>query len=228
MPFFSPLRLFVIPFVFLVALPLAICASITTIIAFLVLFLRLFLVYFDLGLETLSYVLVGHAAQARYVTSRSTSSITPTSSTSLTPAGSPATATFRHRRPLKRQTSAGSGTTTQITGLGGLSGLPPSSAGLDRDFEGVGGWRLDGDNPAADERQWLNLNSRLGVPKPRHHFRSQSGDPVIRGSRSVGTSYSPVKLKMTQSPSRPGSRTPNMVRVQGLTGSTQDGYFRFV
>jgi hypothetical protein len=74
MLFFNPLKLFIFPFVFLIALPLALCAGATTILAFLVLFLRLFLVYFDVGLETLRYVVVGHATQARYIAVRAQSS----------------------------------------------------------------------------------------------------------------------------------------------------------
>lgn len=66
MPFFNPLKFLVFPFVFVVAFPLALFAGATTIIAFLVLFMRLFLVYFDVSLETVRYVLVGHATQAHY------------------------------------------------------------------------------------------------------------------------------------------------------------------
>ncbi|KAJ8124664.1 hypothetical protein O1611_g8976 [Lasiodiplodia mahajangana] len=70
MPFFSPVKFLVFPFAFLVALPLALAAGATTILAFLVLFLRLFLVYFDVGLETLRYILIGNATQARSITVR--------------------------------------------------------------------------------------------------------------------------------------------------------------
>lgn len=59
------------------------------------------------------------------------------------------------------------------------TGLAPSS-GLDRDFEGIGGWRLDDrDNDSG----WTNINSRLELPLERstvarHTQRSQSVGPV--------------------------------------------------
>ncbi|KAI0390969.1 hypothetical protein F5Y17DRAFT_442497 [Xylariaceae sp. FL0594] len=232
MPFFSPVRLFVLPFVFLVAMPLAFFASVTTMLAFAVLFFRLCLVYCDLGLETLRYVLVGHAAQARYVASHGTPSLTPTTSRDTTPVHSPAVSGFRHRRPLKRLTSAGSGSSTPAVYSNGLSRILPSSAGLERDFEGIGGWRLDSvgfdAHATAHESQWYNLNSRLETPKWRHHFRSQSGDPVMRGSGSIAGSNNLVKLKMTSSPGRSGQRTPNISKTPGFSRSGHDEYFPLV
>lgn len=64
------------------------------------------------------------------------------------------------------------------------------SIGMDRDFEGVGGWRLNGKNPADDEA-WAQLNSRLELPldqQRRHHRRSPSGGGAItpRGGAGAG------------------------------------------
>ncbi|KAI1177483.1 hypothetical protein F4777DRAFT_542253 [Nemania sp. FL0916] len=222
MLFFSPLKFFIFPFVFVVALPLALCAGATTILAFLVLFLRLFLVYFDVGLETLRYVLVGHATQGRYIASPTNTTAPP----------SPATATFRHRRRMKRQGSSGSGSMTPVPGFDGLSAVTPS-IGLERDFEGVGGWRLE----AADEQQWYNLNSRLENPYRRHHFRSQSGGAVLSGPTATRPSTavnlfsmgsrSPESAGLTPSPNRSGTRTPtiHIKPPQGFTKADQDGYF---
>lgn len=60
------------------------------------------------------------------------------------------------------------------------SGLTPS-VGMDRDFEGIGGWRLD---EQGDEAAWTQINSRLELPQERtsismrhHHQRSQSAGP---------------------------------------------------
>ncbi|KAI3320048.1 hypothetical protein HD806DRAFT_507570 [Xylariaceae sp. AK1471] len=159
--------------------------------------------------------------------------MTPVSTTTLTPATSPATTAFRHRRRGYRH-SAGSGTITPGSGYDGLSLLTPS-IGLERDFEGVGGWRLDSadlDAGADDEQQWYNLNSRLEIPKQRHHFRSQSGGALMTGpsgsrliskSGSQTASHSPERLKMTSSPSQSRSRTPTISKHQGFT--YQDGYF---
>jgi len=148
-----------------------------------------------------------------------------------TPVHSPAITTFRHRRPLKRQASTGSGSATPVMASGGLSGVLPSSVGFERDFEGVGGWRLDSvgfDTHAAHEHQWFNLNSRLEAPNRRHHFRSQSGDPVMRSSGSMVGSNHLVKLKMTPSPGRSRPRTPNLNKPPGLTRTGQDEYFPLV
>ncbi|KAI8635213.1 hypothetical protein F5Y19DRAFT_4427 [Xylariaceae sp. FL1651] len=235
MSFLYPLKLFVFPFVFLVALPLALCAGVTTILAFLVLFLRLFLVYFDVGLDTLRYVLVGHAVHGRYFTSRATPSTTPLSSLNSTPLASPEPTTFRHRRRRRRQGSAGSGSITPIGGFDGLSLTP--SVGLDRDFEGVGGWRLDSvdlNADAADEQAWYNLNSRLQIPDQRHHFRSQSGGAVMTGTSGLGLytkmgrtvgPYNAEGLKMTSSPDRSRSRTPTISKSQNLARFEHHEYF---
>jgi hypothetical protein len=55
------------------------------------------------------------------------------------------------------------------------AGMTPS-VGLDRDFEGIGGWRIQDDRE--DEENWTNINSRLELPAERapfrHHQRSQS------------------------------------------------------
>ncbi|KAI0409544.1 hypothetical protein F4802DRAFT_149050 [Xylaria palmicola] len=224
--FFNPLKFFALPFVFLAALPLALCAGFTTILAFLVLFLRLFLVYFDVGLETLQYVLVGHATQTGYLASRRTAGIAPDSSVDPTPISSPAVTSFRHQRRSKRHGSGGSGSITPVSGADRLSVVTPS-IGLERDFEGIGGWRL-GD---ADEQQWYNLNSRLENPYRRHSFRSQSGGPVMSvpiGSRTIAKldtaagSHSPERPKLTPPPTRSSSRTP---KPHGFTKMDQESYF---
>ncbi|KAK4204084.1 hypothetical protein QBC40DRAFT_273345 [Triangularia verruculosa] len=60
------------------------------------------------------------------------------------------------------------------------AGLAPS-VGLGRDYEGIGGWRLD-DN--GDDSDWTNINSRLELPLDgrtsftRSHSRSQSAGPM--------------------------------------------------
>ena len=64
--------------------------------------------------------------------------------------------------------------------------MMPSSVGMDRDFEGVGGWRLNGRGSAAsaaaaddDDDAWTHINSRLSLPLDhhwrQHHHRSPSG-----------------------------------------------------
>ncbi|KAI1426805.1 hypothetical protein F5Y12DRAFT_234156 [Xylaria sp. FL1777] len=235
--FFGPLKFFVFPFVFIVAFPLALCAGITTIVAFLVLFLRLFLVYFDVGLETLRYVLIGHATHARYITSRGTSGVTPGSPTTLASLPSSSTATtLKHRRREKSHRRGSSGLVVPSSALDGFAAVTPS-IGLERDFEGVGGWRLestDVDTDNAEEQQWCNLNSRLENPYRRFHFRSQSGGALVSGPAGSGIlarpvfmtrSRSPEALRRSASPSRSSSRTPTITKHHGLTKVDQDDYF---
>ncbi|XXG94383.1 hypothetical protein Hte_000638 [Hypoxylon texense] len=228
---FNPLQIFIFPFLFFVALPLALCAGFTTILAFMVLFLRLFLVYFDVGLETVRYVLLGHAAHARYIASQQTPNTTPTPSESSPPSSPEA----RTRRRRKRQSSISSGTTTPIGNLEGL-GLTPS-LGFERDFEGVGGWRLDRvdvDADTAEDQQWYTLNSRLDIPDRRHHFRSQSGGAVLSGANGLGLyvkganttgAYSPDGMRIYASPNSSRSRTPTCSKPPAFTKLDEDGYF---
>ncbi|KAI1631015.1 hypothetical protein F4809DRAFT_205057 [Biscogniauxia mediterranea] len=216
----SPLQFLVFPFVFLVAFPLALCAGFTTILAFLVLFLRLFLVYFDVGLETLRLILVGNTAHNRYLAAQRLHSRTSSSSSGSSHLSSPEATLLRTRRRRTRKSSVGSGTTTPVGGLDGLALTP--GVGLDRDFEGIGGWRLDSVDVDADNtnnQQWYNLNSRLELPDHRHHSRSQSGGSLVPGTCSVGSytrsgtltgTQSPEGLRMTTSPNSSKSRTSSI------------------
>ncbi|KAI5926739.1 hypothetical protein F4810DRAFT_653300 [Camillea tinctor] len=222
----NPLQFLIFPFLFLVALPVALCAGFTTILAFFVLFIRLFLVYFDVGLETLHFLFTGNATLH---------SRTPSSSLSSSPLPSPNATHSRTKRHRRRKSSTGSGTATgSITPVGGSDNLALTpSIGLERDFEGLGGWRLDsadGGADTADDKQWYNLNSRLELPDHRHHSRSQSGGTLLPGSCSVGPytrsgvpmgTLSPEALRMTTS--------PNSSRLKLHDGSTKldndDSYF---
>ncbi|CAJ2502147.1 Uu.00g050000.m01.CDS01 [Anthostomella pinea] len=248
MALFNPLQFLVFPFVFLIALPLALCAGFTTILAFLVLFLRLFAVYFDIGLETLHLMIVGHSAQHRYIASRRNSpshpvagpysgdTLPPSSSAGSSPASSSGGSSSRyrqHRRNNKRQGSA----SVPITPGVGAPGVyaRPSSAGLDRDFEGLGGWRLDSVDVDADAAEY-NLNSRLEIPDRRHHFRTQSGPGAVLAGGTTGVglyakagtrsnAHSPVGLRMTTSPNSARSRTPTTTKPPTFTRVDHDGYF---
>ncbi|KAK3352366.1 hypothetical protein B0T25DRAFT_184197 [Lasiosphaeria hispida] len=93
-------------------------------------------------------------------------------------------AALRHSRRSSQASLASIGTITPIH----EDDVPPSvsesglipSVGVDRDFEGIGGWRLDNGNDAEDS-QWSKINSRLELPlerfSARHHQRSQSVGP---------------------------------------------------
>ncbi|KAI2468900.1 hypothetical protein F4781DRAFT_396283 [Annulohypoxylon bovei var. microspora] len=231
MALFNPFQFFIFPFLFIIALPLALCAGFTTILAFMVLFLRLSLVYFDAGLETLRYILVGHAAHTRSVAAQRAPSITPPPSLEHSLPSSPEP---RHRRRRKTQGSGSSGSITPVNSLDGFALTP--SIGLERDFEGVGGWRLDSvdvDADAADDPQWYNLNSRLDVSDRRHHVRSQSGG-AVSGTNGLGlylkgagttSSCNSEGLRIYTSPNSSRSRTPTSSRPRGFTKLDRDEYF---
>ncbi|KAF3055653.1 hypothetical protein GL218_07095 [Daldinia childiae] len=235
MAVFSPLQFFIFPFLFFVALPLALCAGFTTILAFMVLFLRLFLVYFDVGLETLRYVLVGHTAHSRSMAHRRTPSGTPPHSPESSPSSSPEA---RHRRRRSKiHGSFSSGSATPISSFDGLALTP--TTGLERDFEGVGGWRLDSVDVDADtaNQQWYSLNSRLELPDRRHHSRSHSGGTVLPGNSGLGlymkgasasTAYNPEGLKIYASPNSSRSRTPTSSRPRSFTKVDDNEYFPIV
>ncbi|KAI1341575.1 hypothetical protein F5Y15DRAFT_361067 [Xylariaceae sp. FL0016] len=234
----NPLQFLVFPFVLFVAFPLALCAGFTTIFAFLVLFARLFLVYFDVGLETLRYVLLGHAAQTRYIASQRTpsASLLASADSSPLPSPNPDVASPRHKIRRKRRSSV-TVSGRPVTPPGKLNGLAfTSTTGLDRDFEGIGGWRLDSvdmDAQGADEQEWYALNSRLEVLERRHHMRSHSGGAILPGTGNSGMgmqsnragSRSPEGLRMTTSPNSSRSRTPTNGRPQSFTKREHDSYF---
>ncbi|KAK7748496.1 hypothetical protein SLS62_008536 [Diatrype stigma] len=252
----SPVQLFIVPFVFLFALPLAIFAGITTVLAFLVLYLRLTIAYFDVGLDTIRFLILGNGAYNRQRQQQQLASLggtvasspTPLSSLgasprSSSPPGTPASRQYRYGRKGRRG-SASSGSLTPVASTSASA----STTGFDRDFEGVGGWRIasarsnaraddddDGDDDDDDDAQWHTLNSRLELPSDRrHHFRSHSGGAVLSSSSSgvnsgaglysMATtngragSVSPGALRMTASPNSSRSRTPTSSRPYAAAG----------
>lgn len=90
------------------------------------------------------------------------------------------------------------------------------SVGPARDYEGVGGWRLE--NPSDDDGLWTKINSRLELPADhvRRHHRSLTSGSLPGGVR-VNRSYSPEAVMNTSR-----TRTPPS-SVAGL-----EGYFPHV
>jgi hypothetical protein len=114
---------------------------------------------------------------------------------------------------------------TPVPGFDGMSAVTPS-IGLERDFEGLGGWRLE---DADEQEQWYKLNARLENPYRRHHFRSQSG-PAARPNVAISMfaptgSHSPESAGLIPSLSRSSLRTPTTYKPQGFTKVDHDGYF---
>ena len=101
-------------------------------------------------------------------------------------------------------------------------GLGLVSAGMDRDFEGLGGWR-DG-----DDELWTNINSRFRLSEERpaqghNHYRTLSGGGILRregkhagkqGARSPGstTPVSPNTSKVRR-PAPPNGVPPPFTAV---------------
>ncbi|KAK0643466.1 hypothetical protein B0T16DRAFT_415954 [Cercophora newfieldiana] len=129
-------------------------------------------------------------------------------------------AALRHSRRSSQVSLASYGTITPIhedeaePPVVQETGMAPS-IGLDRDFEGIGGWRLD--EKEDDGNNWTNINSRLELPVERasftrNHQRSQSLGP---------TTPSEGVWLMAKSPHTPHSRTNHSPEGKGheRTGS---------
>lgn len=231
MALLNPVYGLIVPFLFVVTIPLAILAGVTTTLAFTVLMFRVAVVYLDIAVNMVPQYVTGRRIfpfPGRYMSSllntavsnlppptATTSSSSPIESRPASGQSSPGSLTFpstaaattttsssrtpgsgRHHR--RRRTSGASfasvGSITPIddaaagavAGAGGMGSKRNSymmmpSIGMDRDFEGVGGWRINDKNPADDDA-WAQLNSRLELPldqQRRHHRRSPSGGGAI-------------------------------------------------
>ena len=179
-----------------ISIPLAILAVFTTSIAILFLSFRALQVYFDLAIAVISAWL---APSPKY---------TPSHRSSL--ASSARQSPNRHRQRSSTVSTASSHDTTapsmhtsrllkhKNNSLSALIG----TGELTRDYEGVGGWRVAGDDD--EEALWMGINSRLQLPaeSPRRHKRSATGG----ASPSQRWSASSEALRMSPVQSR--SRTP--------------------
>jgi hypothetical protein len=182
---------------FLLALPLAVCAFFTTTVAVITLTVRVSIVYFELALALLQAYIFPAPAKAAVGKSRS-----------------------RHASPHRvrsRRSSAVSNSPSQDGSLARTPRLNNKSASFvslvgtgeaTRDYEGVGGWRLS--NGDDDEAVWMGINSRLELPAiipKRNHHRSLTG-----GSQSPRYSWSPIQSR---------ARTP----IHFEEKHTPEGYF---
>lgn len=207
----NPLNAFA-PFILLsISIPLAILAVITTCTAITLLSLRAFTVYVQLGLALLS-------AWIRAPPSKETSSVNHTRSAN-TPLRSPAIRHGANRRSsIISLTSQDTITTDpKPATLHSKSGSFTALIGaheITRDFEGVGGWRLSGNDD--EEALWMGINSRLKLPtqtnlrNARHHRRSRTGEAIPVESQR--RSWSPEALRMSPLQSR--ARTPVRFAVE--------------
>ncbi|KAL7962880.1 hypothetical protein V8C34DRAFT_268582 [Trichoderma compactum] len=228
MALLNPIYACIVPLLIVTTIPLAIFAGITTTFAFSVLIFRVFVVYLDIALSLVSQSLShltesATKAHLRPPRTPSSSSSVHSRNNSVSPSAS-STLLKRHRRrrPSSSVCSAGSAAPASDIGLG----LIPS-VGAERDFEGVGGWRL------GDDEAWTTINSRSELPDrlhDRNHRRTLSGGPTGAADGGFlmmkGRARSPEKrMVSTASPNSSKARAPSAPRL-GMPGSSQtDSYF---
>ncbi|RMZ70058.1 hypothetical protein GMOD_00000103 [Pyrenophora seminiperda CCB06] len=180
-----------------ISIPLAVLAVFTTSIAILFLSFRALQVYFDLAIAVISAWLTpsspnhisSHRSSLVASAQQSPSHHRQRSSTVSTASSHDTTVPSMHTsRLLKHKNNS----LSTLVGTGELT----------RDFEGVGGWRVAGDDD--EEALWMGINSRLQLPAeaPRRHKRSATGG----ASPSQRWSVSSEALRMSPVQSR--SRTP--------------------
>lgn len=236
----NPVYALVIPSLVFITIPLAVLAGITTTLAFSVLIVRVLAVYLDIVISLIPQSLsgttpAGAASSSSPMYRRLNGLKTPSSPTSPSASSQQTPRALRHHRRRRSSASAisGGGSASSVSERG--LGLIPS-VGAERDFEGIGGWRVGRDEDQ-DDVAWTTVNpppperSPL-IHLPRHHARSASGRPTTPGE---GGPYLMMKSGRTRSPeTRPSKRaSPNSSRARTPTGprlsfaplGQPDGYF---
>lgn len=229
MALLNPVYAFVLPFLFLATVPLAVFAGITTTLAFSVLICRVVVVYLDVALSLVPQSIAGRLKSGRSRRMRHASAIDTTiaafgtAGISNSPPPTPFIRTRRRRRPSSASLmSAGSATPVSELGL-----IP--SVGAERDYEGVGGWRT------GDDEIWTTINSRLELPDrqyARNHHRTPSGGPPTPGEGGylmmksrTRSPESKSSIKPSPSPNSSRARTPSGPRISFAGVGSADGYF---
>lgn len=197
MSIFSPIKFCIISLLSLVTFPLALLAGLTTVLAFAILLLRVSLVYVDFLVSFIpTYVFGRHTYSSRLRNSRPSPILVTSPSLSST---SSYARRRSHRPSATSPISAEAFTPATERGLQLMS-----TPGMDRDFEGLGGWRDDDD----DER-WTNINSRFRfaegpVAVAKNHCRTLSGGRIPRdpdygpAMRSPGAETPPVSANTSK------------------------------
>ncbi|KHN97925.1 uncharacterized protein MAM_04314 [Metarhizium album ARSEF 1941] len=244
MALLNPVYALVVPFLFVVTVPLAILAGITTTLAFDVLILRVVIVYLDVALSLVPQSLANIKLRQRYITRearmppafRNGYGSSNGDSSAASPTQQPPISHLRRRhRPSSSLSILSTGGSTTPVGEFGIGLMP--SVGPDRDFEGVGGWR-SGD----DDEVWTAINSRMELPDrqfPRHHYRSPSGGGattpgdggVLMMKTRRRSSESKAGVRPASSPNSSRARTPSASRMQSMTtlgSGNSDSYFPFI
>lgn len=205
----NPLHGLLIPSFFLLTIPLALLATFTTALAFSVLLLRVLIVYLDMLFSLIP-------------SRRPRSLPRPPSSPTLTSPTPRKTTSTHHRRRRSSASALSASSSFSERSLG----LVPS-IGAERDYEGIGGWRVGGGQ--LDDELWTTVNPKL----ERHHHRSPSGGgPTTpgEGGMLMMKTRSPRTSETTPigrtSPNSSRARTPTGPRgLTGMSGEPSGGYF---
>ncbi|KAE8444521.1 hypothetical protein EG329_000505 [Mollisiaceae sp. DMI_Dod_QoI] len=200
MALLNPIYSLILPFLFIFTIPIAILASITTACALSVLLFRVILVYIELALAVIPHYLLGAKSTAKQL--QRTKSFT-------NPSGG--------RRKRRRGSASSNASATGIVTPVSSDNMMGLSAGPTRDYEGVGGWRID--NPSDDDALWTKINSRLELPADhgrRHHRSLTSGSMHGETTTRINRSYSPEAVMNTSR-----ARTPPSSAIAGVG----EGYF---
>ncbi|RDW79583.1 hypothetical protein BP6252_04221 [Coleophoma cylindrospora] len=199
MAIISPVYAIILPCLFLFTIPVAIFASLTSVLAFAVLAFRVTLIYIELAVAVIPYYLFGDKGPTVPLP-RSKSFIDPVT---------------RVRRRKRRSSSSNQSAGTITPTLGDAGFGISQSIGPTRDYEGVGGWRLD--NPSDDEGLWTSFHVQLELPADhgRRHRRSQTSGsaPLVR---KMNRSSSPEALTM-HSPNTSRTRTSPTVMMSNTS-----------
>ncbi|KAK5118711.1 hypothetical protein LTR85_007917 [Meristemomyces frigidus] len=174
------------PVLIVLSLPLAVFAIITTSLTFWLLLFRVGIVYAELFTALL------HA----YISPSTESTVT-----AAPPRTSPS-----QRTPPSKRTSRSSSSSSDLMTRNRLKSQSSATLRIStprRDYEGVGGWRLQADDE--EEALWMNINSRLELPaeQQRRHQRSLTG-----GSRVQSGVTSPELVRTPIAMRTPGRRGP--------------------
>ena len=223
--YMNPVYGIIVPFLFIVTIPMAIVAGITTTLAFFILMFRVLLVYINIAMSFIPQYIMGSGDRVAYRYPRGyedSGHLRPSDVPNL-PLGRPNTLQHRGRSlpvyslsgasrvapgrrsgPPSRGSPSPAGTIAPITEFhGGGKGMTSPASGNLRlgKSSSTGGGDFEGldDWPLEDKDDdgWLKINSRQALPA-RHHYRSSSGD----------VSYLSEGSWLTMKGANSGRRTP--------------------
>lgn len=182
----NPFKFCLVSVLSLLTLPLALLAGLTTFLAFSVLLVRISLFYVDFLVSFLPTYIFGRHTYSRRLRAAKPSPI-------LAPSPALSSTSPYARRRARRPSAASPISADAFTPAAAQHGLGlMATPGMDRDFEGLGGWR---DGEGDDDERWMNINSRFRIEGPvapgQNHFRTLSGGRISRAAEYDSASRSP-------------------------------------